>query len=1185
VSLFTSVQILCIAAVFAAGAFAQEFRATLTGRVVDPSEAAVPGVAVQTRNIETNETSHAVTDHQGNYTASFLRPGAYEISAVAPGFKKFLREGLILNIGQTATVDIRLEIGGLAEQVTVSDERPLLDSAKADRGGIVDQQRVHELPLNARNPMALAALAPGVAYAGALANQRPFDNPAIGQWSVNGGPASQNEFLLDGAPNGTMNGPAAAGHGIAYVPPVDSVQEFKIQTNSYDAQYGKTGGGIINVSLKSGSNNFHGALYEFARRNGWDANSFQNNSRGTPRSGHYLDQYGVQVGGPVYLPKLYDGRNRTFFMANYEGYREGTPQPYTLSVPEPEMLNGDFSKLADGQGRRIAIYDPTTGRDVNGVWTRDPFPGNVIPGGRINSIARNILRYMPKPNTSTAGAGYSNQNYYVAGGENVSNQNFYNLVVKIDQNMGDRNRFFFRHASNNFKLWSSLNGIRQAPGEDGNQPQWKINDAYVLDWVTTAKPNLAINMRGSVNHFINRVQSSGNQGFDKTTLGFPASLVSQLPNGAWFGRYQFSGYTTLGRINSESGTNTVAAHPTLTYIRGSHSIKSGLDMRWMQAGSKNAGNPFLLAADPGFTQKAYNRADALSGNSIATWLLGTPSSGQADYNPFLIYLYKYYAPYVQDDWKVTSRLTLNLGLRLDFNIAPNERYNRMTRGFDANAVNPVNQLIDRSKFPALPTIKGGLLFAGVNGVPRTATDASMWNLQPRFGAAYRVGDKLVLRGGWGRYYLDMTNDILQANGFSQSTPLVPSLDGGRTVLPNLLNNPLPEGVQSPPGSSLGLQTFLGRGFSFVNPKFDLPHVNQFSFGLQRELPSSSKIDVSYVGSRSKRLSTSRSANEYNLAFRQSCNLMEGGNPLYCDQQLPNPFQGLAPFAGTGNFTAPALSRAALASPYPEFGNLTQIYRNDGSTWYNSLQITLERRFKAGLNLTAAYTLSKMVEESAWNDVQQNVMRRGLSDLDHPHRLVVSSVYELPFGKGRRFLNGSHPLWSRLVTGWQSTVIFSWQSGQPWSLPANVLYVKEARLGDINWSANQVYGVKPCVAQWNDDGTITMQKFSAAAGCTDYNFLITPRYAPRFTPANDGRLRMQTAPTADVSLNKATRIAEKFTLQFRAEAFNVTNTYLFYGGSFINNPQNASFGSLLPSTVAFNQTNLPRNLQFAVKLIW
>ncbi len=1161
---------------------AQEFRATITGLVMDSSGAGVPSVPVQVRNVATNEIASAATDAQGNYTVPFLRPGTYSVQVEAAGFKKFSREGLVLNVGQTAAVNVTLEVGAVTEQITVTAETPLLETTKADRGTVIDRQRVHEFPLNARNPFMLSMLVAGVQYNGTLIYQRPFDNGAIADWSVNGSQNRNNEFLLDGAPNNAQ----AGGNNIAYVPPVDSVQEFKIQTTSYDAQYGKTGGGIINVSLKSGTNAFHGTAYEFARRNGWDANSFQNNARGAPRSGHFLDQYGFQVEGPVYLPKLWDGRDRTFFMVNYEDYREGTPNARTLSVPEPEMLDGNFGRLVDAQGRAITIYDPGTGRDVSGVWRRDAFPGNAIPASRMNPIARRILGFMPKPNTRTAGADYSSQNLFVAGGDNVARDDFYNLVVKIDQNLGDRHRVFFRHASNDRKEMGSDNGLpRGAVGEDGPLPHWRINDAYVLDWVATLKPTFLLNLRGSFTRYIAGDNRLGNLGFDKTTLGFPASLVSQLPHGAWFGRYEFENYVPLGNHLSVNYTNTVALHPTITYIRGPHSIKAGVDMRWVQYALKNAGQPFLLRSERNFTRADYTRQDALSGNAVASWLLGAPTSGRVDYNVFPIHLHKYYAPYFQDDWKLTRRLTLNLGVRLDFNQAADERYNRLNRGFDAQAVSPVDRLIDRGRFAGTPQLRGGMLFAGVNGVSRIASDLDKVNIQPRFGLAYQLTSRLVVRSGWGRYFHNPNNADLQSNGFSQASPLIASLDGGRTGIPNVISNPFPNGVELPPGSALGLQTFLGRGFSFVNSKFQLPYVNQFSFGVQYELPGSSKIEVSYVGSRTRKLQTDWSFNEYDLAFRRQCNLMEGGNPLFCDQRLPNPFQGLAPFAGTNHFTDATLARTQLARPYPHFTGLTQVYRNDGRLWYNSLQLTYETRFRSGPNLSAAYTLSKMIEESGFNDVQNMVLRRGLYISDRPHRLVIGGVYELPFGQGKRFLATSHRFWSRLLSGWENTVIFQWQSGQPWALPGNVLYVGEAKRDNIDWSAHQVFGVNPCVARWNDNGSITMQAFSTAAGCTGYNFLITPRFAPRFTSNRDSRLRLHAAPQADVSLNKMTQITERVKVQFRAEAFNITNTYLYYNGQFNNNPESAGFGSVIPSTLAFGSASFPRHLQLAVKVLW
>ncbi|MGH9657114.1 MAG: carboxypeptidase regulatory-like domain-containing protein, partial [Bryobacteraceae bacterium] len=517
---------LTVVALFAVASVpAQEFRATLNGRVADSSGAAVPNVPVQVRNAATNEVTSSVTDGQGNYTAPFLRPGTYSIAVEAAGFKRHTRDGVVLNVGQSATVNITLELGAVTEQITVTGEAPLLETAKSDRGQVIDQKAVHEFPLNARNPFMLSMLVAGVNFNGNAIYQRPFDNGAIADWSINGSRNRTNEFLLDGAPNNAQ----AGGNNIAYVPPVDSVQEFKIQTNSYDAQYGKTGGGIVNVSLKSGTNALHGSIYEFARRNAWDANSFQNNSRGVPKEGHFLDQYGIQVGGPIVFPKLYNGRDKSFFMLNYEGYREGTPTPLNLSTAAPEFLEGDFSRLVDSQNRQIRIFDPSTGRDgPGGTWLRDPFPGNRIPQGRITPLARNLIARMPKPNTTTPGQGYSVQNLFIPGGDNVDRDDFYNFVAKFDQNFGDTHRVFFRHASNDRTEIRPTNAVK-GPGEDGQLPLKRVNDAYVVDWVATVRSDLIFNLRTSISRYIEGSRGDGNAGFDLTSLGFPASLASALP--------------------------------------------------------------------------------------------------------------------------------------------------------------------------------------------------------------------------------------------------------------------------------------------------------------------------------------------------------------------------------------------------------------------------------------------------------------------------------------------------------------------------------------------------------------------------------------------------------------------------------------------------------------------------------
>jgi hypothetical protein len=1163
--------------------WAQEFRATVTGRVLDQSGSAVPSVPVQVQNVDTNETSAGVTDSQGSFTVPFLRPGNYTLRVEAPGFKKAIRDGLTLQVGQTATININLEVGAVTEQVTVTGEAPMLETAKADRGRVIAEQEVRELPLNARNPFMLSILSAGVNYNSNIIYQRPFDNGAIATWSINGSWNSNNEFLLDGAPNNAQ----AGGNNIALVPPVDSVQEFKIQTNSFDAQYGKTMGGIVNVSLKGGTNQVHGTLYEFARRNQWDANSFQNNSKGIPKVAHFLDQYGGAIGGPIYIPKLYDGRNKSFFFVNYEGYREGTPTPLFLNVPAPEMLQGDFSKLKDANGQKITIYDPATGHDVNGVWTRDAFPGNIIPSARLNPIALKILGYQPKPNTVTPGQGYTTQNFFVAGGDNLDKDDFYNLVIKLDQNFGDRNHVFFRHASNDRTEMRLTNGVIGV-GEDGPRPLKRVNDAYVIDWVGTLKPTLIANFRISFNRYLDPSYGHLNEGFDFSTLGFPKSLESQIPGIPSFGRYEFSGYNNLGRYYGGSWTNTWAAHPTLTWIKGSQTIKAGVDMRWIQYATKNVGNPFRLNFDKGATQKEYNRGDSNSGDAIASALLGIPSTTNSliDYNTFPAYMYRYFAPYMQDDWKVSRKLTLNLGLRWDFNISANERYNRLAAGFDPNAVNPVDKLIDRTKFPDFPTIKGVLLFAGQNGANTRASKIDWTAFQPRFGFAYQAVERLVVRGGIGKYYLNPNNDDLRSPGFSYTTPLINSPDAGRTFLSNVLNNPFPNGPVIPPGSSLGGLSYLGRNPDFFDQNFHLPYVYQFSFGFQYMLTKGSTIEASYVGNRTYKLESNMSYNEPNLAFRKKCNPLEGGDPAYCDALVPNPFYGLQQFAGTNLGSNPTISRFDLNRPFPEFTGFNEYGRNDGHVWYNSLQITYNQRYSGGLSLNGAYTFSKMIERWGFNDTQAGVLQQGVYPWDRPHAFKLGTVWELPFGKGRKFFNTSNAFLSRVASGWQHTMIFQYTSGRPWDMNSNnVQYVSEAKLPNIDWNASLIRGVQPCVARYNSDNSISLQPYSVAYGCTSYNFLILPRYAPHEAPYRDGRLRGNAEPQFDMSLNKTTQIRERMSIQFRAEAFNVFNKFYFPLENFVNDPNNANYGAIVKSSVSQGNANFPRQIQFAVKFIF
>ncbi len=451
----------------------------------------------------------------------------------------------------------------------------------------------------------------------------------------------------------------------------------------------------------------------------------------------------------------------------------------------------------------------------------------------------------------------------------------------------------------------------------------------------------------------------------------------------------------------------------------------------------------------------------------------------------------------------------------------------------------------------------------------------------------------MLRGGWGRYYVNPSNDFFQTNGFSQTNAFDTTLDGGRTPILNVINNPAPNGIPAPPGSSLADRTYLGRGFNFVNSDFRLPYVDHFSFGMQRQLPFNSKLELSYVGSRGKDGQSTKPINNYTAALRDSCNPLVGGKVNNCSDLVTNPFFGLAPFLGTGLYSNATIAKSTLAQAFPAFGGITQVARNDAKTWYNSVQLAYEVRSRKGLNLIVSYTLSKQIDQNGWNDVYTDTMQRGPTSWDRTHVFTTSFVYELPFGPGRRLLGNSNRVLGRIAGGWEVNGMVTYGSGRPWALPGG-LYLKEAKNPAINWKESRVWGLQTsskngvsaaCVAKMNNDNSIVMQPFSANAGCTDYNFLATPSYAPRYVPSFDGRLRNMSQQNLDLSINKMTRITERTRIQFRAEAFNALNHYYINEQGFVNDLNNALFGSIDKATVGTRNTNAPRNIQFGVKFLW
>jgi hypothetical protein len=1148
---------------------AQEFRATVKGQVTDSSQAALPGATVTVRNQETGEVATATTNNEGNYTIPFLRPGLYTLTVELAGFQKHTRSDMRLEVSQVAQVNAQLGVGGLTENVNVSAEAPLLETSNANRGTVIDQARIAELPLQSRSPMALAVLVAGVNYNAQAIYLRPFDNGALADWAMNGGSNRNNEFLLDGAPNNANQG----GNNIAYVPPAAAVQEFKMQTNSYDAQYGRTAGGVVNVSLKSGTNTFHGEVYDFMRRKALAANSHILNSRNAPKTEQYIDQYGFSVDGPIF-------KNKTFFLFTGEKYREGTPAPLFGTVPTPAMKNGDFSGLVDASGRLIQIYDPLTGRDVNGTWTRDPFPGNIIPSNRINQTARAIMKYWPDPNTTTAGVAPWQSNLEWA--SHFNRDLFWNWVGKVDHNFGAHDRAFFRWGENKRNEIGNRgnNAIRSGPGQGGQLPLWRANRAIVGDWVHIFGASTVFNVRSSYTYFLEWSYSQPALGFDSTEF-WPKSLVDQFPAkaiGGVFPQIELDQFITLSRGNAPNRNRIYTVQPNVSLTRGNHNIRSGLDIRSTNVFNENYNSGGgRVEFNRQFTRSTLNSNSELEGNAFASFLLGAPSGGAVDNNPKPHYQWLFVAPWIQDDWRVNSKWTLNLGFRWDINGSVTEENNMLNYAFDPTLVNPVSSRVGQQ-------VMGGIRFVGVDGAPDRPWKLDKNNYQFRVGTAYSLNDKTVLRAGWGKYFLNPTSQGNNA-GFSLSTPVIASNDGGRTPT-YVLSNPWPDGILSPPGSSLGALTFLGRGPSFSNPDFVVPNVHHFSLGIQRELPWRVSLEATYAGSRSYDLEPRDGAgfpfNEPSATFQAQCDVTQGGSRSFCDQQLPNPFRGIAGFEGTTRFTNANLSRFELNRPFPAFSGFNRNQDNIGKLIYDSAQFVLNKRMANGVTVNASYTwVPRWREIGGYVDGVSGLLQDGPYFSHRKHRITASGVWEMPWFRGERGLKG-------LLGGWSMAPMLVFQTGQPWDMPGNVDLAPGVSLKDVALPGKKegqfIYGVKPCIGQRNaTTGKYDLLSVSTAYGCTEPFFLIRENFQRRTAMFRYDEFRRPQLFMLDMNFAKTTRITDRIRAQVRLEAFNLLNSPQYDERQYNQSTSSADFGRINRNTTG--QSGFQRFVQLGFRLIF
>ncbi len=1151
---------------FGAPLCAQESRGLIQGRVLDSSGAVVPEVSVKAMHTATATAITAASNELGNYQLPYLLPGIYQLVAEKSGFKKFVQQGIEVRVNDRLVIDISLELGNVTETVQVTATGPLLETASASIGQVIDHRRLAELPLSGGNALTLTRLTPGVINF--ASPNHPSLGPAVevvSNVAINGTRDHNSEYTVDGVP-------AMWGANAAIAPPAEMVEEFKVQTATFDASLGHSPGGAINITLRSGTNALHGTLFHFHNNHVLQGlELFQRQFLYDPSTGsvtdakrkmvqptHVINRYGGTVGGPVFLPKLYDGRHRTFWIYGYEGFIRPSIERGNLfyTVPTARQRQGDFSELLAIR-RDDQIYDPATiAVAPANRFSRQPFPNNVIPAGRLHPMARKLLEYWPASNT--AGAADGRNNYF----NPPRSRNEY----------GSHNARLDHHFGPNYRVFARFNQMRQLFRSAQNFPnistgQDRIRESYnfALDQVYVFGPQLLTNLRYGVSRFVQTFEPHG-KGFDLVPLGFSPALVRQIdPAGMTFPQIAVDQYALLGNSYASGGyTNYHTIANDWTRIRGNHSIRFGAEFRLYRetAADHTAETPRIEFGANWTRGPLDNSPPAPIGPGLASFLLGIPTGGRIAVNSSSAEQSTFTSLYAQDDWRISRRLTLNLGLRYEFEGAPTERYNRTVAGFDFSAASPIEAQARanyaRRPIPQLPAdqfrVRGGLTFAGVGGVPRALWRSDRNNFSPRIGLAYQLNEKTVVRGGYGIFFVPAGVDRSSVNqsGFNQSTDIVASNDNGLSFRADIAN-PLPDGFLRPLGAAGGLVTDLGRSVRFFQPDRVSGYMQRWLLGAQREFPHRVLLDVSYVGNRGTKLDGARELNPVPASFLSASPFRDQAVIDRNTAQVPNPFFPLLPGTGLSGTTVPMVQ---LVRPFSHFTGVSTSLPI-GYSWYHSLQVRAEKRFSEGYTVQANYSWSKFMEATSFRNESDARLDELISDQDRPHRFTVSGIYELPFGGGQRFLGTARGALNHLVGGWQAQAVYQAQSGAPIGF-GNVLFI-----GDIKKITIPV-GQRTLDRWFNTDGFERDSRLQLAQNSRTF-------------PRRLNNVRQMGYNIWDMSLLKNFRLKEGVRLQFRVEFLNATNH------SHLNPPNTSPTSSLFGKVTSVN--SVPRQVYLALKLLY
>lgn len=1167
----------------ATSASAQEFRGTISGSVTDPNGAAVAGATVTVKNKETNISSTVTTNESGTYTVPFLLPGIYNVSATSSGFKTSSRENIAVKVDDRLSVDFQLEIGTSAEVNIIADTE-LLDRGTVTIGTSVSQRQIEELPLAEGAPYTLATQAPGINYTGDPNFQGPTANGNLAGFRSNGTSGNQvngsggNVINLDGSPNLAYDGQ------VAFTPPSAATREFKVQTNSFDAQMGFTAGATVSVATKSGTNKFSGEAYLYDRDKSRTANNFFNNKAGIDRPERKYNRYGATVGGPIF-------KNRTFFLFSYERQKDNVAQTTTYSVPTLLMRQGNFSELA------YPIYDPATafmGNSTCGTTgtlnrvCRTAFTNNIIPTDRLYAPARAFMNFFPEPNLPGV------QNNYITDQNLIRPYRSY--LVRIDHNVNSKNTLFgkFYHSRNTEDRYN----LTMEPDSIFRGFENRRNNGGSATWTSTLTSNLILDVRGSwamfkLRRFQDGQPTAGELGF----TGIPTSR-----QGFIFPRFNFTNFLTVGSLRSdyndgrERPFDMFTLQPTITQIWGNHTLKYGYDFRRLHETFDYQGN----AAGSFTFQGTYTMQNSSSGNTerdrpgreLAAFLLGIPASGSIDNPQIYDVASKYHGFFVHDDWRVNSKLTLNLGVRYEFETGYQEKEGRMIVDFDRAATSPIQAQVLANYNANIPAgvpiaafqnLAGGFIFANDKSQANQKADKNNW--QPRVGFSYAPDQKTVIRAGFGIFtapFQIITQNVIFQPGFSTGTTFTPTTNNGLTFIADL-RNPFPNGILPSLGNSQGLMTFVGTDLTSVGNngptsvilQNDRKNANysRFIAGVQRELWGGIGVEATYVYSRGYDLAVNR---ELNYIPRNCVRSTDGlpclidlatANPAtlvadlatattYLNATVPNPFRTLVPSSATWNSST--IARRRLLTPFPQFGNVS-VTEYNGTSEFHSVQLQFMKRFTKGLSINGSYTWSREHVKNQYLNPQDTELNDSISTNERPNRFTFSGIYELPFGKGRAIGKDWHPIVDGILGGWQIQGLFERQDGEPLLLPN--LYFN----GDIGQLTSYLgkkdpnglrYGID--VNAWDTGGFAINGTVPGVANNFTSGSAITLRNVP-FTV--DG-LRNQRFLKFDVGVSKNFKIREGMKFQIRVDAINILNRPYF------------SSPNVTPSSSSFARTVAP-----------